>query len=378
MTKLIHSIEYNSDGSIQSLKKSVDDVIARGAKSIMLFLAESSLSDPSSLNEYLQTITTPVIGGVFPQIIHGHKHYECGVLVCGITVELDVKLIPALSEGAEQCQATLIELRDWFDTYQGFLIFVDGLSANVDPFVDILYDQLGPGKSVAGGGAGSLTLEQKPCVLSNQGLLMDTAQIVGLANKFSIGVRHGWQKVAGPFLVTSTDGNTINTLDYRPAFELYKETIEALSDSRFDQEDFFSIAKTFPFGMEKLDQEILIRDPISVLENGLVCVGQVPENTLVYIMQGKPEALIDSSGQAASIVNIGQKDAPGIDALLFDCVSRVLFLEDRFEEELESILNNLAEETDLVGALTLGEITSSSWGPLQFLNKTTVVCGIGE
>ncbi|HFE37010.1 MAG TPA: hypothetical protein ENK06_01150 [Gammaproteobacteria bacterium] len=152
-----------------------------------------------------------------------------------------------------------------------------------------------------------------------------------------------------------------------------------LSEKRFTNEVFFSIAKTFPFGMEKLDQEILIRDPVSVEENTLVCVGQIPENTLLYIMRGEPKALIEASGIAANIVTDHlSDDAENIECVLFDCISRALFLEDKFEEELDSILKNLPKNSTLIGALTLGEIVSSTWGPIQFLNKTTVACRFGE
>jgi len=61
------------------------------------------------------------------------------------------------------------------------------------------------------------------------------------------------------------------------------------------------------------------------------------------------------------------------DALIFDCISRVLYLEDNFHRELNEVCTQLPIGSHLVGALTLGEIASSLHGGIQFLNKTAVI-----
>ncbi len=380
MSGLFGKILYTDTQCIDDLSTSIDSLIREGAKSVLLFLTETYATHTESMNRLLKQIPVPVVGGVFPQVIHGDCHHERGALLCGMRFPLDVKILSGLSNNSEACEEALTQLSPWLDKHPSFLVFVDGLSANIDPFIDMLYDRLGPSRTVVGGGAGSLSLQQQVCLLSNQGLFLDAAILVGWPKKIAVGVSHGWQKVAGPFLATSTQGNTIYTLDYRPAFELYKEVIESQSPKRFDTEGFFSIAKTFPFGMERLDQEILIRDPIATEGDALVCVGRVPENTLVYLMKGIPDALIKSAGKAAQLVvdALGKNDHRAMDCMLFDCISRVLFLEERFEEELGGIVNKLPSDTEIIGALTLGEIASSPWGGLQFLNKTTVVCGCSE
>ncbi len=376
---MFKSVYFDNTASIESLSTTIDKAIQNGAKSLLLFLAEASPFNPKILDQYLQKIPVPVAGGIFPQIVCAKKHHTIGAVICCVDFKLSIKSLPIPNETDNLLSQSLQSLGNWFERYANFLVFIDGLSTNIDPFIDMLYDQLGTNKSVAGGGAGSISLEQKPCLLSNQGLLVDAVQIIGIPQKLSIGTCHGWSTFAGPFLVTGTQNNTIQTLNYRPAYELYKETIESLSDKRFSNENFFSISKIFPFGMEKLNQEILIRDPIATKENALICVGQVPENTLLYIMRGEPDSLISSAGKAAAIVVNQRRDSTSnMDCVLFDCISRCLFLEDRFEEELSSVLSNLPEGATLVGALTLGEISSSSWGPIQFLNKTTIACGFEE
>ena len=380
MSKLFKNVVYVDVPCTHSLSTSIDSLIREGAQSVLLFLSEASAPDIESLDQYLKQATIPIAGGIFPQIIHGCSHLERGALVCGVSVPLEIHVLAELNNKLEACEDKLNQIASWLDKHPSLFVLVDGLNANIDPFIDMLYDKLGPSKTVAGGGAGSLSLKQQPCLLSNQGILLDAALLIGWPKKIAIGVTHGWQKVAGPFLATNTQGNEIHTLDYQPAFELYKDAIESQSSKRFDEEGFFPIAKTFPFGMERLDQEILIRDPISTVDNALICVGRVPENTLIYLMKGEPQALIESAGKAAQLVveTLGKKENLDMDCLLFDCISRVLFLEEKFQEELKSVAMKLPQDTNVVGALTLGEIASSPWGGLQFLNKTTVVCGVSE
>jgi len=59
--------------------------------------------------------------------------------------------------------------------------------------------------------------------------------------------------------------------------------------------------------------------------------------------------------------------------LFIDCISRVLFLGDNFQEEINAILQY---NQNLVGALSLGEIANTSKEYLEFYNKTSVVAVI--
>ncbi len=57
---------------------------------------------------------------------------------------------------------------------------------------------------------------------------------------------------------------------------------------------------------------------------------------------------------------------------MIDCISRVLFLEDSFVKEIDSV-SNIIGDLPLVGALTLGEIANKSDTYIDFYNKTCVV-----
>jgi hypothetical protein len=61
--------------------------------------------------------------------------------------------------------------------------------------------------------------------------------------------------------------------------------------------------------------------------------------------------------------------------LVIDCVSRALFLGDRFGEELEAVRE---EPHPQIGFLSLGEIGASGDDFMEFLNKTIVVASLAE
>jgi hypothetical protein len=58
--------------------------------------------------------------------------------------------------------------------------------------------------------------------------------------------------------------------------------------------------------------------------------------------------------------------------MIFDCISRVLYLEEGFDKELEIIVRHCNTQA-LFGALSLGEIANSPSGSIRLLNKSTVI-----
>jgi hypothetical protein len=60
-------------------------------------------------------------------------------------------------------------------------------------------------------------------------------------------------------------------------------------------------------------------------------------------------------------------------AVIVDCISRFLFLEEDFEKELINIKTQFPQNSQFWGVLTLGEIANESKENIEFYNKTCVV-----
>lgn len=215
----------------------------------------------------------------------------------------------------------------------------------------------------------------KPCLFTNEGLLMDCGILVCFEGKSGIGVSHGWQSVSGPYRVTSSDHNIIKTLDWKPAFEVYRDAIRKHSDQNITKESFFDIAKAYPFGIAKLGAERVVRDPIKAFDDDtIMCVGEVMEGAFVDILNGDANSLIKAAGNAKRLSLQALNDTAKSSMILFiDCISRVLFLEDKFKDELNEVRS---DNLPLVGACSIGEIANSGKDYLEFYNKTSVVATI--
>jgi hypothetical protein len=364
-------------GSHESLAQLLDKALTVGAQSLLVLACDANGFTPAQLDHDLCALPVPVFGGIFPEIVADGQRLRRGCIVCALPMPVEVFTIKGLSDHDQDFYDQTAKLAGNIRKGSTLAVLVDGLGKRISALLESLYEALGVSCRYVGGGAGSLSFVQKPCLFSNQGLLEDCAQIVAIDLPVGIGIEHGWHKFAGPFFVTGAFDNTITTLDYRPAFEVYREVVEADSGKSFSDSSFFDLAKAYPFGMERLKSDVLVRDPLFTVEGKLVCVGEVPVNNIVYILKGSAENLLAASSHCAGSALQGQTALP-LFALLFDCISRTLFLQERFAEEIDNIRAGLPAGVPLVGALSLGEIADAGNVCLEFLNKTIVLGVLGD
>ncbi len=369
-------ILVDTDGTYSNLARLLDNALSAGARSLLVLACDANGFTSAQLDQDLQALPVPVFGGVFPEIVADGQRLQRGSIVCALPMPVEVFTIHGLSDPDEDFYTQAEKLTACVRQNCTLAVLVDGLGKRISALLECLYEVLGTSCRYIGGGAGSLSFEQKPCLFSNQGLLEDCAQIVAIDLPVGIGIEHGWHKFAGPFFVTGAFDNTITTLDYRPAFDVYREVVEADSGRSFSDSGFFDLAKAYPFGMERLKNDVLVRDPLFAEKGRLVCVGEVPVNHILYILKGEAENLLDASRQCASAALHGQTSPP-LFALLFDCISRTLFLQERFTEEIDNIRAELPAGVPLLGALSLGEIADAGNICLEFLNKTIVLGLVG-
>lgn len=344
--------------------------------SVLVLLPEGNNWSKAELDSTLQAFTKPIIGGIFPQIIN-HLHCQtAGAIVVGLTTALQIQVLPL---GDDQ-ESTIIEALEQFFpeqyTNNTLLVFTDGLAQGCAVLIDQLFNHFGLDINFIGGGAGSLSLQQSPCVITNQGLLQGVAVLGLMANAGGVGVAHGWQPITEAYRVTESKGNTIISLNWQPAFDVYQEVIKQHGQLSITEENFFDVAKAYPFGITKVNAELVVRDPIITRDKQLVCVGDVPQGSFVHILTGDLASLPAAAAEAKNRALASLPQHSQIQWQLFiDCISRVLFMEQQFERELTSVS---IEQVPMVGALTLGEIANNGQDYLEFYNKTAVVALFSE
>jgi hypothetical protein len=364
--------ESFADSTPAQLDAAWQRLLSRGApRGALVLLAEGDGWPNDALDRWLARQTLPLAGGIFPRVLAGRRVLAQGGVLVALDVPIEVYLVGMTD--SPSIPDALIGVPP-----KTLLVFLDGLSPHVQPLVEAMYLELGSEPVYAGGGCGSLSLKQQPCVITPQGVRQDVAALVAMDAPAGVGVRHGWQPLDDDLLLeaTASKGNVIHSLNWRPAFEIYREVL-AHHGVTVTAEDFFTVAKAYPLALVRPRGELIVRDPIRVEGQSLVCVGAVPPQATLTVLRGDAASLL-AAAQHLHVAAQGDLVRRAATApqgrLVFDCISRVLFLGERFTEEAARLV---PDDLPTAGALTLGEVAEASQGALSFYNKTAVAAVLG-
>lgn len=254
-----------------------------------------------------------------------------------------------------------------------FLLF-DALVPNISTLLDELYLQLANRVHYVGANAGSETFQPMPCLFDNTRTIQNGVLLMLLQPHLGAMLAHGYCAPPKMISATSTEGNRIRHIDWRPAFEVYQELVRAQSGVEVTRENFYQHAVHFPFGIIRANHEVLVRIPVALEEDGsLFCVGEVPANAVLTLLEApkidSPHTL-QTLVQGLTALNGELADS---EMLLFYCAGRRLHL------GLEAASNELrqftqqTEAAQVAGTLSLGEIGSSLQGGYPLFHNATLV-----
>jgi len=300
-----------------------------------------------------------------------NKSYKKGLLLVGFMEKSNIKLIKNISNPKTDFESNLnLDLKETNTLFT----FVDGYSKRIDSFLDAVFNSFGLSVNYIGGGAGYLDCKQRPVLITSQGLIEDAAILATFNFKSASGVKHGWKDFKGPFKITKAEKNKIIEINLKPAFEIYKECIDADAPEKINNDNFFEIAKKYPFGLIKFSSEKIVRDPYKLnSDKSIDCVGEIPENSLAFILKGEKNLVLNAAIEAFKHAKLDYMsfDKKNKVAFIANCISRKCFLDDDFSTEIENIT---PKDFLNFGALTIGEIANGAGEYLEFHNKTLVVC----
>ncbi len=338
----------------------------------LISIGEETSTDIEELIKALNEEGVSFIGAIFPMIIHNDHTSKKGIVIHRLSNIVYLSMVKNISK--QDYKIPSVDFKPGAD--YSLITYVDGLTSNISVFLSQLYENYGMNTNYIGGGAGSLSLKQAPCVFSKDGFFQDAAVVCLTETKSSIGVNHGWEKLDGPFIVTKANHNTIEEINWDNPFNIYKKIVEKDSGSTVTQENFLDFSGCYPIGIIKdgIDHHI-VRDPLKVENNNaIVCIGHVEENTMINIMKGENESLLNAAKIATE--EIVSKAEGAKNAMIIDCITRVFKLKDDFKYELENVYKTIQDkypDINIDGALTLGEISSYGNGYIEFYNRTIVV-----
>jgi hypothetical protein len=210
-------------------------------------------------------------------------------------------------------------------------------------------------------------------------VLTDSVVAAGIASDapLGIGVRHGWRRAGEPMLVTGSVGNRVYTLDDRPALDAYIEHLGLDNVDDGDQDGLARLALTHPLGLSRPSGEEQVRFIGSgdFAERSLVCIAEVPQGALVWIMEGDARSVLDATDAAGGDALAALDGRQPLGMMAFDCIARRSVLGDEGIRAEIDRLAAIASGAPVAGFYTYGEIARTH-GLRGFHNQTLVVLSI--
>lgn len=259
------------------------------------------------------------------------------------------------------------------------LMLSDGLAGNQQEIVRGAYGVVGAAVPLVGGCAGDDLKMRSTYQFFNDQVLTDSvvAASIGSESPFGVGVRHGWRTVGDPIVVTGSSGSRVLTLDDKPALDVYLERLNAPAAAGHSAEEFTRFAMTHPLGLSGRTTEPHARyvAEADFDEKSLVCIAEVPEGALTWIMEGGADSVLEATDAACLQALDELGNAPALGFLAFDCIARRGVLGDAgIQREVDRIGKHCAG-VPVAGFYTYGEIARTQ-GVGGFHNQTLVVLAV--
>jgi hypothetical protein len=262
------------------------------------------------------------------------------------------------------------------------LLLSDGRGGDQQEVIRGAHGVLGAAVPLVGGCACDDLTKNRAFQLHGDQVLTDSVVAAWIASDgpLGIGVRHGWTRVGEPMLVTSSTGNRVYTLDDRPALDAYLRHLGVTESAQPDEEGLKRLSFTHPFGLGRPNGEDQVRfiGGGDLTDRSLSCVAEVPQDALVWIMEGDAQSVLDATDAACSDSLAALGGSPPLGLIAFDCVARRGLLgegEGGIKAEIGR-LAAMAAGAPLAGFYSYGEIARTR-GPRGFHNQTLVVLSIG-
>jgi hypothetical protein len=329
-----------------------------------------------------RNMSVPLCGAVFPALVAEAGFHSSGCLLLRLDVMPFTAIYDLLASSHPMYRKTIERIADdvtvRLDRTRGgtlFMIF-DSMVANIATTLDDLYLKFADRLRFMGANAGSETFRPMPCLFDNERQAQNGALVLLLPDCPGAVTEHCYQAPERMISATSTEGNRIISIDWRPAFEVYQEFVETEYKVKIDRDNFYKLAVHFPLGILLANNEIIVRMPVALEEDGSVfCVGEVPANSLLTLLRAPGVDSLQTVDKLAHGLHelYGQMTCTSV--LTFYCAGRRLHLGERSVDELAGI-QHATGAMAVAGALSLGEIGHSmQWGYPCFHNGA-LVCAV--
>lgn len=349
---------------------------------VLVLLPEAEVANVAELQALFRERNIPLCGGIFPQLIFDNQFQAHGICLLRFDRMPQVALLSIAAHDALGAAATAEAINETIapclddDAPATLFMLLDAMLPNIATLLDELYLRLANRVQYAGVNAGSESFQPMACLFDADKLIDNAVLILLLKPHQGAVLEHGYQIQKHSLPATSTVGNRIIQIDWRPAFEVYQELVRNQFGVTINRDNFYQYAVHFPFGILRANHNVLVRIPVLLDDdNALFCVGEVPPHAMLSLLAAPS---VDSSSTLETLrrgLAQIQSERAGNELLLFYCAGRRLHLGDSAANAELQAFKGLSGADAIAGALALGEIGGSTlWGYPLFHNATLVTC----
>lgn len=340
---------------------------------ILALVAESDINAINDLQAQTNITNYPLVGAVFPELVINGKLEKHGILLLRFDVMPSYNIVE-ISSNSSDSDMTVNNITEELDivadnSEQSLFMIFDAMISNIASIIDQTYLTVGDTVSYMGVNAGSETFQPINCLFDNHIFTSNSVLVMLIKDHRGASLEHGYTKPEISLSATSTTSNRISSIDWRPAFDVYKELAREFYGVVINEDNFYEHAVHFPFGIMRMDGEMLVRIPVALEADGSIfCVGEVPENSLLTLLKAVSP---DSSKTIETIVKQMRQQSEN-NILSFYCAGRRMHLGDAANNEL-AMLNDQLDDKNIIGALSLGEIGGSKQGGYPLFHNAALV-----
>jgi len=197
----------------------------------------------------------------------------------------------------------------------------------------------------------------------------------GAELRVGIGSMGGWDPFGPERRVTRSEGNVLYELDGQPALALYEKYLGEHAAALPASGLLFPLAVRAEGEASAVVRTILAVDRT---RGSLTFAGDVPQGHFARLMHANFDRLVDgAAGAARCSMTLGAE--PAELAILISCVGRKLVLQQRVEEEVESVRGILGADAVMTGFYSYGEISPfTPEARCELHNQTMTITALSE
>jgi hypothetical protein len=341
----------------------------------LALLPESERDRVAALQARCREAGVALAGAIFPALVVDDRFVTEGAWLLRFD-EMPICVLedapPAAEAQAATAERLAARLRPHLegDDPRTLMLFCDALNPSVATLLDELYLRLADRVTYTGANAGSETFQPIPCLFDGERCVEGGVLALLLSRHVVTALAHGYPVPETLTSATSTVGNRIVQIDWRPAFDVYRELARQQYGVEIDRDSFYASAVHFPFGVVRANGVILVRIPVALEADGsLFCVGEVPPNSVLTLLEAPTIDTARTVEMLLGELHEGGTQVDDASLLLFYCAGRRLHL--GLEPACEEIaaLHARAGARQIAGALSLGEIgAAAQWDYPLFHN----------